>query len=270
MASITDLENRVKFPGRSCRVCDWMHDNLALWVDIHERALMNNYSATSIADTINTQLADLLTAGKISEEQAKPISPSSLRNHFNRHCATVEIFQRLLKSALNIQSAKSRDESTIVAHQEIRDKFGLIWDAVDEFVQLREIVQAAEMRIAQYDARLREMENAVGYVTDFKSIKEYQQLVSQHLTDRQSLLKLQNSMEVAGKAVEAAIAVVSKAFINEAASVADEAQGLVNREHPGSIASAEVGNLVRVRLGDSLKAIVQDAHTVILKQYGIK
>jgi hypothetical protein len=58
--------------------------------------------------------------------------------------------------------------------------------------------------------------------------------------------------------------------MNEAAMVAEEAATLVSREHPGSLTAEEVNTLVRSRLGDGLKSIIQDAHLVVLKQFGIK
>ena len=265
-----ELEKKTGLGKNPCRLCDMMLDNLSLWVEVHEKMLMENHPAQEVVDFVNERLAHLLEIGKLDEAAARPVTQTALRKHFNQHVATVDIFQRLLKTALRIQSARFQDDETVREHENIRSRVGLDWDSVDEFVQLRSLLQAAEERISQYDARMREMEGRQGYTVDFKMVKEYQQLVTDHLKNRTELLKLQNSLSVAGRAVETAIAAVAKAFINEAAQVSEEAQAMVNRECPGSLAANEVANLIRSRLGESLKSIIQDAHTVILKQFGIK
>jgi membrane peptidoglycan carboxypeptidase len=265
-----ELEDKIGLGRYSCRICDMMTANLALWVDLHEKVLMENNPMQSVVDFANDSLKTLFEVGKIDEVAAKEITQVQLRKHFNQHVATIDIFQRLLKTALKIQGARCTDDETMREHDTIKSRMGLDWDSVDEFVQLRALLTAAEVRISQYDERMKDMEGRPGYVVDFKMVKEYQQLVTDHLKNRTELLKLQNSLAVAGKAVETAIAAVAKAFINEAAQVSDEAAAMVSREHPGSSVSEEVAALIRSRLGDSLKAIIQDAHTVILKQYGIK
>lgn len=256
--------------SKVCRVCGLMSSNLKLWCELHERVLMSDQSVASSVEWMNAQLDEFRRDGVLNEDQTRHFSVHSARNHFNKHVATVEIFQRLLKAALNVQSSKPRDEATIDAHRELQERYGLIWDAVDEFVQLRELLQAAEMRISMYDARLRAQESTPGYMVDFKAIKEFQLLVSDHIKNRTELLRLQNSMQVSGKAVEAGIAAVAKAFINEAARVSEEVKAMISREHPGSSVADDAEALIRNRLGETLKSIIQDAHSVVLKNYGIK
>ncbi len=253
----------------SCRICALMFSNLKLWTDIHEKVLMSDESVQGTSKWLNNQLKELGDENKISPDEAKPIHYNIAREHFNKHVVTVEIFQRLLKSAIRFQT-NNASEDTLIFHQDLRERFGLTHDVVDEFIQLRELVKSAEDRICQMDARLKTQESKPGYMVDFGQICTYQKLVTENLKNRKELISMQNSIEVAGKAVETAIVMVAKAVMNEAAQVAEEAAAHVSREHPGSLAVEEVNNLIRSRLGDGLKSIIQDAHLVVLRQYGIK
>lgn len=252
----------------TCPVCQLLQTDFKLWVSAHEAYFLGDKVVTHVVKFFDDELGRLSIAAGKSEPQ-KIFTYKNVYAHFNQHVPTQEIFNRTLKGILRAQNKSEIPEELNQYHEELINKFDIEFDAVDEFIQLRDLVKSAECRLIQMDSKLKEMENKKGYVVDFNQIAGYQKLVSENLKNRKELLTMQNNMGVAGNAVEAAIAAVAKAFMGEAVLVAEEAKAMVLRENPISNAATEIETLVRTRLGDTLKGIMQEAHKVVIKQYGI-
>lgn len=246
----------------TCRVCALQADFFPLWVEIHDRILFREEPKIRVHAWAEEE------AAKVGVKLSKL---EYFSRHFAEHVPDVRIFRREIKKEIGLRRERletsDEDRSQFDLWGSI---FGLEWDVVDQMLAQQRLLKDAETRLQVYSDYLKKSEKMPGFVPNRDDIHAYQKMISLHLADAERLNKLRNTNAVAGQAVDSAVDLVVRAFMQTAKAVADEAAVRVRQvAEPESRVPQEVAQLILVQLGETLKSMSDDAKTLSKKEFGI-
>lgn len=246
----------------SCRICALQADFFPLWVEIHDRVLFREEPKVRVHSWAEAE------AGKLGTKIAKY---EYFVRHFTEHVPDVRIFRREIKKEIGLRRERLETSEEDRAQFDLWGSiFQLEWDVVDQMLAQQRLLKDAETRLQVYSESLKKTERVPGFVPNRDDIHAYQKMVSLHLADAERLNKLRNTNAVAGQAVDSAVDLVVRAFMQTAKSVADEVAVRVRQVADAeSRVPQEVAQLILVQLGETLKTMSDEAKVLTKKEFGI-
>jgi hypothetical protein len=273
MASKTNSAYR---PEPKCKICKLYAKNLELWQKIHIKILEDALARSSVCDWANSQIEILNHQYILNGEAIIPkLNEENFHNHFNKHVSENLNELWMLKTKAENTSA-SRGYGTVNNEQaQMAGVFvtGLVANGghLNTFITMQTMVDALKMQINAYTQYFQNYaEDNPGKIPDIKMIEVYQRLVAGYLQSEQELMKIKNSGEITGKAIEEALWKIVSDLSNKIREVSETVKLRLSDILPNTSIPIEIENLIRQEFVEHAKMVVPDIINKVKKDYKLQ
>jgi hypothetical protein len=255
----------------SCKLCKLLRTNQKLWNEIHDLVLEQNVSYHNIVRYVNGKL-DIINMEMSEEDKLAPLNVVNFSTHFRNHISESDKMTfALRKNMQKTASTANTPPSFSNIHQEaadsyLKDKFG---ESVTEYQKIVTMIDSLEAFLWDYEKDLKGRKEQ-GRTINRVEIKEYRENVQALMDMKTELNKFRNTSEVAGMAIRSAIELAITAFLDRLIVSTEEAKSILETEMPGSSLPGQVVDLIRKRIGDTMKLAIPEIYEKVVKAYSIR
>jgi len=258
-----------------CKLCGLIDLDANLWRETHRRVFDEEQPYAQIVRWLNGRL-EIKNELLPEDRKITLFTKANFYHHFNKkHVSNLEEVDSAINVGFAIQDPSSRRiQIHRAAYRNIVERQALS-EEVDDFKRMKALIAAAEQRLHGFNRQMttKEVEavEAGGEAkVDLNEITTFQKLIADLLKLKKEAAAIESSSKVAGTALQEAVEMIVESTVTRIESVAEEIQRLLVRELPGSRLPDQVAQIIRSRVGDTMKQAIPEVLNAISVRYGIK
>lgn len=255
--------------NQQCKICNLLKQDRDLFIQLHQLVNQEGLSRAKAMKWLGEQAKLRNLARPKNDQIPEKWSEVNASNHFTRHLPRIEAAkQKAIASILPQRRDKGDgyfDAEEMILAQSVLNHKGI--GDVEDYVNMYSFVETIESHLKLTQDQLKKGELKTWTLNDLAT---FQKLVSNLIDSKNKMVEMRNKDRIAGDAVKAAIEMVLRGVIDQVYDVTSEIHVLLTRELPDTKVPEEVINLIRNRLGENLRNMVDEVLSQIRKEYQIK
>lgn len=245
-----------KLLNGSCKLCNLIKTEEELWLDVHRKVLEQAVPRSTVRDWLNQRI-EILNASRPDDDQLPVFNSTNFFYHFQKHITIASEIDEALKTGFGLGWTKNRVGNLFL---------GEVKGPVDEYLQMRALIQAVERKLSEFDDRCKAKKKP----PTLSEISTFQKLVEGLIKLRREAAQTQASGKIAGEALKYSIELMVRIVMDKTLGAANELKSQLTREMPGSNLPGQLADLLTHRISEGVKNVVPDILREVESKFKIK
>lgn len=261
-------------PNGKCKICKLYNQYESLWLKIHAKVLQDGLARKNVCDWANTQIeVENKTRILRGDDPIAKLSAVNFQTHFTNHIPEdfAVVWAMQTKTSVAKGPGSFGHENAQAANNFIRGLASEGGEAVNSFNTMQSMVDSLEIQINAYTEYFNNYSSRYeGKLPDIRQFETYQKLIAGYLQSKQEIMKIKNSNEITGKAIESALWKIASELTTKVKEVTELARVRLQDILPGTSVPVEIENQIKMQFAEYAKMIVPSVMDQIKKEYGLK